>query len=121
MSTSFQGGWSVKRCPPHFVHHLRLLCGVLANPPMLWAPFVMRRFSGFQRLKALIGPGGPRAAGFAMAVAHGSGLAGNFELHLAAEAAAGQSVYSPCSGSCKIARESWACRKQSNEPRPPRE
>jgi hypothetical protein len=38
-STSFIGGWSVKRWPPHCLHHLRKLFAVLLYVAILFAPY----------------------------------------------------------------------------------
>jgi hypothetical protein len=46
----------VNKWPPHFVHHFRLLPGVLLKVPILEAPFVTLSDSGFQSVNALTGP-----------------------------------------------------------------
>src|SRR5476651_1734168 len=54
-SVTPQRGCSVKMWPPHVLHHLRLLFGVLWKVPMLSAPRVMRTASGFHNVNALTG------------------------------------------------------------------
>ena len=48
-------GCSVKMWPPHVLHHLRWLCGVLLKVPIFSSPRVILTFSGCHKVKALMG------------------------------------------------------------------
>ena len=53
-------GWWVKRWPPHLLHHMRELCGVLLKVETYCDPSTIVSASGFHSVKAFTGPADQR-------------------------------------------------------------
>ena len=78
-------GCSVKTWPPHVLHHLRLLCGVLLKAPIFSSPRVILTFSGCHNVLTLMGSRRPMAARIAMTIAHAHRRAGHGEVDRSTE------------------------------------